>query len=538
MSNRCLLICIWIVCFWGSCSSSERKTLNTAYAILESHPDSALAILETVRPESLRCDRDKACYALLKSMALDKNYIDVSDDSLINIAASYYSRSEHPVEYMKTSYMQGRIYKNGRRFPASISAFQKAEDLAIKVGDDHYLGLIERNIANVFSLCNNNISAIEYHKRAIEAFEKEGNKKYADHARHSLAIDFFNNNDLKQSDSLLNYLRHNTEDPSLLALANLRHASILLINNDSLAVAESLFRKTPQKYYKLLDYGFFATNLYLMGAPEDSVDYWLREGYKKCQTLPETASLDFLSSRISALRGNYPAAYKEVSNALSVQDSLTRVLLTESLSQAQRDYYKQELSIDNERSRRERLITLMTVLALVCTIVIVVLTSTIQNQKKDLLLKDSLARLSVSQKMNGKLTGAYCYERMARLSTLADTYFSFDDRNERNRVLNDIKHYVTEIRKSRDFFNTMEDELNRNCSNVIQKLRTQVPAIKGDNLKIAMLFMAGFSAESIMIIMSRQSVGSLRTLRSRLRNSIKNASSKDMTLFLNMLSEQ
>lgn len=140
MSNRCLLICIWIVCFWGSCSSSERKTFNTAYAILESHPDSALAILETVRPESLRCNRDKACYALLKSMALDKNYIDVSDDSLINIAASYYSRSEHPVEYMKTSYMQGRIYKNGRRFPASISAFQKAEDLAIKVGDDHYLG--------------------------------------------------------------------------------------------------------------------------------------------------------------------------------------------------------------------------------------------------------------------------------------------------------------------------------------------------------------------------------------------------------------
>ena len=38
------------------------------------------------------CGEARAKYALLRSMALDKNYIDVADDSLINVAVEWYSR--------------------------------------------------------------------------------------------------------------------------------------------------------------------------------------------------------------------------------------------------------------------------------------------------------------------------------------------------------------------------------------------------------------------------------------------------------------
>ena len=147
MRKNGFLASILAICCLCSCISGEHKILNTVSEILESRPDSALTLLQTLQADNLNKPSDKARYALLLSMALDKNYIDVTDDSLINIAVNYYARRKHSSQYMKACYMQGLIYKNGRRFPAAITALERAESIAVQIGDSHYLGLIERNIA-------------------------------------------------------------------------------------------------------------------------------------------------------------------------------------------------------------------------------------------------------------------------------------------------------------------------------------------------------------------------------------------------------
>ena len=74
-----------------SCISDHRQVelLDRAEPLIETAPDTALALLDSI--DSRRLYRgDKARYALLRSQALDKNYIDVTNDSLINIAVNYY----------------------------------------------------------------------------------------------------------------------------------------------------------------------------------------------------------------------------------------------------------------------------------------------------------------------------------------------------------------------------------------------------------------------------------------------------------------
>ena len=53
-------------------------------SFIEERPDSALAVLEQINKEELSSKEEKAKHALLLSIALDKNYIDLTTDSIIN----------------------------------------------------------------------------------------------------------------------------------------------------------------------------------------------------------------------------------------------------------------------------------------------------------------------------------------------------------------------------------------------------------------------------------------------------------------------
>lgn len=77
-----------------SCTSPNavKCKLATSEMLMQNFPDSSLTILQSISPEQLSDKEEKALYSLLYSQALDKNYIDITDDSVINIAVNYYSK--------------------------------------------------------------------------------------------------------------------------------------------------------------------------------------------------------------------------------------------------------------------------------------------------------------------------------------------------------------------------------------------------------------------------------------------------------------
>lgn len=75
-----------VACRYGA---DIRNELSRAETLLQDAPDSALNILQSIEPDKIRKDRIRAEYALLYSMALDKNYIMVESDSLIRIARNF-----------------------------------------------------------------------------------------------------------------------------------------------------------------------------------------------------------------------------------------------------------------------------------------------------------------------------------------------------------------------------------------------------------------------------------------------------------------
>lgn len=92
--------------------STARDAMNDADLLIESRPDSSLAILKGIDPQSLRGDEERARYALLMSMALDKNYIDTTTFDVLQPAIDYYLKKGTPDERLRTLYYQGCIYRN------------------------------------------------------------------------------------------------------------------------------------------------------------------------------------------------------------------------------------------------------------------------------------------------------------------------------------------------------------------------------------------------------------------------------------------
>ena len=84
--------------------SAVDKKMDMADSLMTSKPDSALAILEGIPASDINGKETSARYALLKSMALDKNYIDTTTFDVLQPAIDYYSENRTPDEQLRTYY--------------------------------------------------------------------------------------------------------------------------------------------------------------------------------------------------------------------------------------------------------------------------------------------------------------------------------------------------------------------------------------------------------------------------------------------------
>lgn len=90
------LIFIIIICACSaSCihQSDAERLMDKAEAHLEMHPDSAFVALDSLDRSHLNTKELRARHALLYSIALEKCGIAMTDDSIINIAVSFYSNN-------------------------------------------------------------------------------------------------------------------------------------------------------------------------------------------------------------------------------------------------------------------------------------------------------------------------------------------------------------------------------------------------------------------------------------------------------------
>jgi tetratricopeptide (TPR) repeat protein len=105
--------------------------IKTAQRIMDSNPDSALYLLQHMRPLRTLTDADRAIYGILYFQALDKNNKPLQPDSIINFSVNYY-QAENDKEHLATAYYyKARLYKSAQQFDDATVLYLKALDLIL-----------------------------------------------------------------------------------------------------------------------------------------------------------------------------------------------------------------------------------------------------------------------------------------------------------------------------------------------------------------------------------------------------------------------
>ena len=147
-----LFYSILLICLVTSCSIRDvRNQLKDIESYIADRPDSALAVIESIDSTVLKTNSLKAHHALLHAMALDKNYIDVKDDSLALTAVKYYQKHGQKKYLARSRYYLALSYYYNRQYDKSIIELSKAELVATKY-DSLYLGFVKVLQADIHNI--------------------------------------------------------------------------------------------------------------------------------------------------------------------------------------------------------------------------------------------------------------------------------------------------------------------------------------------------------------------------------------------------
>ncbi len=162
------LLLIWITAIL-LCSCHRNpvwQSLDVAEELMEEHPDSALTILSGVDGKRLTGET-QARHALLLSQAYDKNYIDLTNDSLISIAVDFYSRSDDRRHKMIAYHYLGTVYRNAERYGIALKSALKAHDEAVVLDDKPNISRTSSLIGRIYVMANNYKEALRWDLQAL-----------------------------------------------------------------------------------------------------------------------------------------------------------------------------------------------------------------------------------------------------------------------------------------------------------------------------------------------------------------------------------
>ena len=145
--------------------------LNDVESYINDAPDSARRALQAMDTATLRTRRLKARHALLRTMAQNKCYDDLTVPGLLEPAA-WYEHHGSPDERLKYWMLLGRIQKAKGQINDAAISFSRAESYADKVQDLHTVGLLYFSQQAIYHAVYNLAKEQEYSEKAVELFKR------------------------------------------------------------------------------------------------------------------------------------------------------------------------------------------------------------------------------------------------------------------------------------------------------------------------------------------------------------------------------
>lgn len=530
-----------------SCSvPAVQRTLDDVESYIMERPDSALAVLDSMDRTLLTTDRLKAHHALLHAMALDKNYIDVTDDSLASVAMDYYSR-RGPEKYKARSlYYLGLSYYYAGDYDKAILKFTEAEEIAVD-SDSLYLGMIKSLQADAYSMTYNNVAALECLKSANEIYTSISEQYYVNVSELGLAKIYCNNREYDKADSMLTKLSNQVDlDLKLLPHVLASRAFMMASSADSdyeevALLYEKILNEYDSSCLTYRDYWAYAYSLISIGRERDSDDL-----VSQLQKIDTSATSFYWKYLIERRKGNYSNALNLLERSVTFNNMEVTEVLQQSLALSQREYYKYRFRVASQQIRiKNQTVTIVIIIFILIVLIIYFLIQryvSIQQIEREKMLdyvEEMRRQLIQSERedyssLKKRFISVY-KSRFESLGELCEQYLQNRNREDIEKVMyQKVMLMIEDVRNDSVRKKKFEAILDSELDGIMTNFRNEMPKSKDWEITMFSYLIAGFEATTISRLMDMP-INNVYSYKRRLRIKIETKNPPHSSQFLEMM---
>lgn len=557
MNNRVTLLPVLLV--WASFSivccrqSQVSAVLKDIQTYIDEKPDSALAVLEGIDSSALTSDRLKAEYAMLHTMALDKNYAVIMDEDEFLPASEYYLKHGNNDYKQKIHYYTGVYAYNKGEFGRALVEMTAAEALIPYSNDKRYDGLIYSSMSDIYNKLYNPEQELLYIKLADKYFSENNFSEYHITSQWRIAQALTNGRKHQEAVPILQELISNPEvDEQTARLAKEDYALICASRHpQNLPLAFELFNEVisdGQGLRTSYNWAAYAYVLKACGKDEESENLF-SQLYATVGNDCGSTAYDSWKALSYEHEGDYVNAYKWMKNSLTHQDSLLKVSLTQSATFSQNAYFK-ALNRDLTTQAKTRQIVMIVLCFAALLIIIIILltfrfrierlkTEISRYESASLAIKRHIAEMETEQDKIHKLRNEYIamyQSHFKEIGILCENVVNADNPEAIYRKtcekLNSLVQSITGDTKGQMRF---EERLNKTMGNVMLNFRQDFPKYSENDYRFVCCTFAGFDACTLSVIFKIKSTQAVHSKKYRIKHNIEASQSPHKDEYLSLL---
>ena len=379
MKGKYCIFLLFILVALISCNDpkSVTDTLHRAEALMNEYPDSVWTLLNTISPDEMGQNRNRALYALLYTQAQDKTYRDETNDSLISVAVDYYRNTDDVRHKFLSYYYKGRVHFNAKDYLSATTCYMEAEQLAKEVDDDYLVGLLYAELGRIYNIYYDYPKSLEAYQKAAECYERAGKIRHRNYMWLNQGLVCRNLDRFDESERLLRMVLDSAQGKGDDTLIKSCMGNLVL-----LYIEEKRMQEAQELYVALesvagINYGSasFKGVLSQMYASKDGYVEalsLLERGWACAEERMDSVNLYISSSALLAKQGKNDLAYQELLKGVTLQNKEAKETLQQPVLTAQRDYLSEKLEFEAYKLRMEKRLRILYILLFSLAIVMVV----------------------------------------------------------------------------------------------------------------------------------------------------------------------
>ena len=547
-----LLFTALVVCavMAESCATDKQtaEKIRHAEKIMMELPDSALRVVQSIDPESVRGRHDRAHYKLVVAEAHYYNRLAVDRDTIAQPLFDYYISDDNHAERARALYQHALVMQAEGENARAMFSLLEAEKSLTHLDNPRLSGLVHRTKGDIYGTECLFQNALEEYQKSKECFDKAELPLHSVYATYDLAIIYNRLRDFETAIKILlvaedEFKRLNQHTYLFDTQIEICYNYIQLNDYSNCRNIFNRINTNNLNTYSLCDYFCISAILSAIDGNFNHANLQLNRA--KQEEIINPMQLVYSEYIIIRLQGNDTEALNYHLQMIAEQDKSVYNLINNSLLQNQVDLLSGQVASAKEIQQKTRFINyllIVLILGIALSVAYYIINRKRKHQaeiaqsmaiaselRKILTLKDSeiLSQQNIIEQLFAS--------RFDTIDKLSCAYFEAQGfNNEKQRIYREVSSLIDDISSDKKAIKRMEDFVNTYKGNLMLKFRSSIPNATEDDTQLYLYMALGFSPRAISIFM-KKSVDAVYNLKSRLRHKIIKSNSQYIEILLGVL---